>query len=121
MMHPNLRGRHPKFSQRLGWLVLMVICDPLHHPISVSRHPNVFDVFLRRHPSFSPALGCTILMGCARHAAVTTDRRKVVRRNIGTGGKRVEKVSEICRSDDSMNKGLDQSIESTKASRMTAW
>ena len=37
-------------------------------------------------------------------AAVTTDRRKVVRRNIGTGGKNVENVSENCRSDDSTNK-----------------
>ena len=31
-------------------------------------------------------------------AAQTTDRRKVVQRNIGTGGKMVEKVSENCRS-----------------------
>jgi hypothetical protein len=46
-------------------------------------------------------------------AAVTTDRRKVVRRNIG---KRGEKVSEICRPDDSMKIDLDQSIGSTKAS-----
>ena len=46
-------------------------------------------------------------------AAVTTDRRKVVRRNIGTRG---EKVSEICRPDDSMKIDLDQSIGSTKAS-----
>ena len=29
-------------------------------------------------------------------AARTTDRRKAVRRNIGTGGKRVENVSDIC-------------------------
>jgi len=54
-------------------------------------------------------------------AAVTTDRRKVVRRNIGTGGKKVVKMSEICRSDDSMKKGFDQSTESTNASSMTAW
>ena len=40
------------WSQRLRWLALMVICDSLHHPISVNRHPNVFDVFLRRHPSW---------------------------------------------------------------------
>ena len=46
-------------------------------------------------------------------AAVTTDRRKVVRRNIG---KRGEKVSEICRPDDSMKIDLYQSIGSTKAS-----
>jgi hypothetical protein len=52
---------------------------------------------------------------------VTTDRRKVVRRDIGTRGKRVENVSEICRSDDSMKGGFDQSIESTKASTLTAW
>jgi hypothetical protein len=52
---------------------------------------------------------------------VTTDRRKVVRRNIGIRGKKVEDVNEICRLDDSLKRGCDQSIESTNASSVTAW